>query len=32
MRGKTVYKIDFLDSNKLPLPWFDDDGELLTEP
>ena len=32
MTGKTVYKIDFLDSNKYPPLWFADDGNQVTAP
>jgi hypothetical protein len=32
MSGKTVYKIDFLDSNKYPPLWFADDGNQVTAP
>ena len=32
MSGKTVYKIDFLDSNKFPPVWVAEDGNLVTAP
>jgi hypothetical protein len=32
MSGKTVYKIDFLDSNKNPPLWVAEDGNLVTAP
>jgi hypothetical protein len=30
--GKTVYKVNFLDSNKFPPLWVADDGSLVTAP